>query len=82
MEHGHGMVAKKHYTQVNIFKSMRKKAEVWIAWEAETCKQLGRPIPEYPEELLEYYEELGRPGNDEKYFAARPEFLEVITRRY
>ena len=79
---GQAMAAKKHYTQVNVFKSMRKKAEVWIAWEAEICKLLGRPIPEYPEELLKYYEELGKPGNDEAYFADRPELLEVITRRY
>lgn len=79
---GHGMAAKKHYAHGSVFKSMRKKAEVWIAWEAELCKQLGRPIPEYPEELLKSYEELGKPGNDEDYFSARPELLEVITRRY
>jgi len=79
---GHNMATKKHYTHVNVFDSMRTKAEVWIAWEAEICKLLGRPAPEYPEELLDYYEELGRPGNDEKYFAARPELLEVITKRY
>jgi integrase len=79
---GHGMAAREHYTQVNIFKSMRNKAEVWIAWEAEICKQLGRAIPVYPDELLDYYDELGKPGNDEKYFAARPELLDAITRRY
>jgi integrase len=79
---GHGMAAKKHYAHGSVFKSMRKKAEVWIAWEAELCKQLGRPIPEYPDELLDYYEELGKPGNDEEFFAARPELLEAIIRRY
>jgi hypothetical protein len=79
---GHNMAAKEHYTHVNVFESMRTKAEVWIAWEAEICKLLKRPIPEYPEELLDYYEELGRPGNDDDYFAARTKLLEVITRRY
>ena len=82
VKQGYRMAAKKHYAQTNVFKAMRRKAEVWIAWEAEICKLIGRPIPEYSEELLDFYEDLGKPGNDEEYFTTRPELLEVITRRY
>ncbi len=78
---GYNMTAKKHYTTTNVFKGLQGKAEVWIAWEAEICKLLGRATPSYSAELLEWYDNLGKPGNDETYFSERPELYATITRR-
>jgi integrase len=77
---GYGMTSKKHYTSTNMFRGLRRKAEVWIAWEAEICKLLGRPIPSYDECLLEMFEELGKPGNDETYFSKRPRMFKAINK--
>lgn len=76
---GGNMMSRRKYTAVQVFRKLRRKAEVWIAWEAELCRILGRPIPEYPPELLDYFTELGKRGGDVKYFEERSEMLDVIT---
>lgn len=76
---GGNMMSRRKYTAVQVFRKFRRKAEVWIAWEAELCRILGRPIPEYPPELLDYFTELGKRGGDVKYFEEHPEMLDVIT---
>lgn len=76
---GGNMMSRRKYTAVQIFRNFRRKAEVWIAWEAELCRVLGRPIPDYPAELLDYYTELGKPGGDVKYFEDHAEMFDIIT---